>query len=76
MSLIEQLKREVYGEDTVPCIYHITKKAENSLYFFAEQMECSEDEALDLLLRYLELTDVCIPVLHQLGYEFDPSKSF
>lgn len=78
MTLSEQIKNEAIHEfdDTVPCIYHITKRAESSLYFFSEQMDCEEDEALEILLRYLSLTDVCIPVLEHLGYKFDPNKSF
>lgn len=59
----------------VPCTYHITKNAENDLYFFAKQMNCTENEALDLLLGYLALTDNCINVLKDLGYEFNPKKA-
>jgi len=63
------------GSDTVPSTFHITKEAENDICFFARQMNCSEDEALDMLLYYCTLTDNCIKILEDLGYTFDPSKA-
>lgn len=75
MTLIEEIEHIRHGEDTVPCGFHITKEAEENLYFFARQMDRTEDDTLDLLLRYLALTDNCIKVLDDLGYEFDPSKA-
>lgn len=62
------------GSDTVPSTFHITKEAENDICFFARQMNCSEDEALDMLLYYCALTDNCIKILEDLDYTFDPSN--
>lgn len=75
MTLKEDYERFRKGNDTVPGLFHITKEGENDIYFFARQMNCSEDEALDKLLYYCALTDNCIKILEDLGYTFDPSKA-
>lgn len=74
MTIREEIDMERKGEDTVPNTYHITKAAEESLVFYARQLEISQDAALDILLRYLALTDNCTRVLNDLGAELDPKK--
>lgn len=74
MNIREQIEMERKGEDTVPNTYHITKAAEESLEFYARQLEINQDAVLDILLRYLALTDNCTRVLADLGAELDPTK--
>lgn len=69
------MKYDYKTADKVPCSYWITKEAEETLSFFAKQMSCSEDEALDRLMNYIGLTENCIPALKELGFEFDPKKA-
>lgn len=74
MNIREQIDMERKCEDTVPNTYHITKAAEESLEFYCRQLEINQDAALDILLRYLALTDNCTRVLNDLGAELDPKK--
>lgn len=74
MTIREEIDMERKGEDTVPSTYHITKAAEESLEFYSRQLEINQDIALDILLRYLALTDNCTRVLADLGTELDPTK--
>lgn len=74
-TLKEEIQLSHDYTSIVPSTFHITKNAEEDLYFFSRQMDCEMDEALDLLLGYLALTENCIRVLEDLGYKFDPKKS-
>lgn len=58
--------------EKIPYECWITKEAEESLCFLAKQMNCEDNEALDILLRYLD--ENCIRTLKELGHEFDPLK--
>lgn len=74
MNLIDEIRMEIDNEEKYPNVFQISKHAEETIYFFANQMEEDEDKTLDILLNYLKYTDVCIKVLEDLGYQFDPKK--
>ena len=63
------------NNEKVQCTYLITKEAEETIYFYAKQMDCTEDEALDKLIICLGITEIGIPILESLGYKFDPKKA-
>ena len=75
MTLREEYEKTRKSSDTVPTVFHITKESEEALYFFARQMNCSKDEALDKLLYYCVLTENCIKIIEEMGYTFDPQKA-
>lgn len=75
MTIKEEYEKTRKGSITIPTTFHITKESEEDLYFFARQMNCSEDEALDKLLYYCGLTENCIKIIEDMGYKFDPQKA-
>lgn len=74
MTLKDELNMVRNGEDTVPITIHITKTSEETIHFFSKQMGYEMDKTLDLLIRYLGLTENCMRVLSDLGYTFDTPK--
>lgn len=67
MTLLEEIS---YPEDQVINSYSITKIADNALYHYAKQLNCSEDQALDMLLRYMSLTENINKFLKDIDQKF------
>lgn len=54
MTILEELRIK---EEVAPNTFAITKLAEETIYHWSKQLNCSEDEAVDVLIRYMGLTE-------------------
>ena len=62
--------------ERIPTRFSISKEAEETIFFYARQINCSPDDALNLLIWYAGLTINMDKIMNDLEITFDSKKVF
>lgn len=69
MTLYEEITKE-YEEEKSPYTYSLSKFADETIYHYTKQLNLEEDQVVDILIRYMGLTENINKFLNDINQKF------